>query len=551
MQSLPFTLAAVLLLAHAESELPATNAFSLPLVAVMLGAYPALVWLVSTLLARRVRARLQLGGIGRRLARTRRSVLAVATGAFAWAVLGGDWLWCVRGAIPASVPLVTHALALLPFVCAYFAALLPLLRTEQQLEGSHPEPIRRKLQFEARGLILPVVPFLIFMGVLDLGWHFPTVRESLVTQPLLSTLALLGVLVLVLVFAPFAIRHVWPSTPLPPGELRSRLEQLAQRAGIGIREIRIWHTGRRSLINACITGAFPRLRTVFFTDGILESCDSEQLEGVFAHELGHAHHHHFFLFFFVVTAFLLGYVTATPYLPESAVLTLLILATAAYLYFWRFFGALSRHSEHQADLFAAHLIGSTPAFAQALQQIAMLTNSFHLKKSWRHPSAPTRLQRLWEHELSAESAAAFRKRSRRFLVVIALLTLSAGVGYAADRIASEQNIREEQDGVVAQYLITEVQRAQLRPAPDEAALAAMLRRAATLLERTVASAPTESERRHHAQLWLAQCYLALGEPERANAVLDAAGVQRDAADDNGAEDNAAEDNGAEDNGATP
>lgn len=81
-------------------------------------------------------------------------------------------------------------------------------------------------------------------------------------------------------------------SPLPDGELKERIEALAQRVGFRTRGISVMDASRRSSHgNAYFTGLFGEKRIVLF-DTLVQALTPSQVTAVLAHELGHFKLHH-------------------------------------------------------------------------------------------------------------------------------------------------------------------------------------------------------------------------------------------------------------------
>ena len=81
-------------------------------------------------------------------------------------------------------------------------------------------------------------------------------------------------------------------TPLPDGELKTRLEALLARCGFSSKGMFMMDGSRRSGHgNAYFTG-FGRNKRIVFFDTLLAQLTEPQIEAVLAHELGHFHHKH-------------------------------------------------------------------------------------------------------------------------------------------------------------------------------------------------------------------------------------------------------------------
>ena len=66
------------------------------------------------------------------------------------------------------------------------------------------------------------------------------------------------------------------------------------------RDILVWRT-HSNMGNAAVMGILPHMRYVLLSDLLLETMTDEQIEAVFAHEMGHVVHRHmaWFVLFFV------------------------------------------------------------------------------------------------------------------------------------------------------------------------------------------------------------------------------------------------------------
>ena len=169
---------------------------------------------------------------------------------------------------------------------------------------------------------------------------------------------------LVFVFAPEVLRRVLKTSPLPDGPLRRRLEGLCRRTGMRYRDILVWHT-QFNMGNAAVMGVVPWMRYVMLSDLLLERMDDEQVEAVFAHEIGHVIHRHMIWYVVFFLTLVLGAVgpmaVAADWfdrsgLPGQVKQALGVFAGAAG--FWLIFGFLSRRFERQANVYAARVIQS-------------------------------------------------------------------------------------------------------------------------------------------------------------------------------------------------
>jgi STE24 endopeptidase len=111
------------------------------------------------------------------------------------------------------------------------------------------------------------------------GWWLPVASASVLTGTVLSALA---PVVLDPLFNDF--------TPLPDGEARTDVLELARTAGVKVGEVYSVDASRRTTAaNAYVTGLGPTKRVVLF-DTLLDRYSRDELRMVVAHELAHVRH---------------------------------------------------------------------------------------------------------------------------------------------------------------------------------------------------------------------------------------------------------------------
>jgi STE24 endopeptidase len=100
-----------------------------------------------------------------------------------------------------------------------------------------------------------------------------------------------GFAVLVLYLSPVLIDPLFNRfEPLRPGELRSDVLRLADRAGVDVGEVyRVDASRRTTAINAYVGGLGNTKRVVLY-DNLIDDYPGEQVRSVVAHELGHVKH---------------------------------------------------------------------------------------------------------------------------------------------------------------------------------------------------------------------------------------------------------------------
>ena len=207
-------------------------------------------------------------------------------------------------------------------------------------------------------------------------------------------------------------------TPLPEGELRTRLLELADRTGFRASTIQVMDGSKRSgHSNAFFTG-FGRFRRIVLFDTLIAQLTTGELEAVLAHEIGHYKKGHVPRMI-AVTALLqfagfavLAWLARSPWFDAAFGFPAGDLAPVFLLFgllgglgtFWltpamNFF---SRKHEYEADAFARAAVGGPAPMIAALRKLAQknLTNlTPHPWFSGFYYSHPTILER--EHALEA------------------------------------------------------------------------------------------------------------------------------------------------------
>lgn len=286
-------------------------------------------------------------------------------------------------------------------------------------------------------LLVPLLGLLAVQDAVELlaPQVFQGGYEALVFIPLLAALFLLF---------PVLLRYLWETRPLPPGPLRTRLEEAARRSGFHARDILVWHTDGM-IANAAVAGVVRPLRYVFLTDAMLVLLSDEEIEAVFGHEMGHVRHHHLLLRVMTMFAPLSLCWLAQQAFPLAvdrfetwlgmggigvkAPLGLVMLAAMA-VYALVVFGYYSRLLEHQADLFGCRSVTPNPqrppaeTFTSALEQLAATGGIGRNTRSWQHASIARRVDFLGQLTRDPNCELHFQRRVRLLSILVIGIVVS-------------------------------------------------------------------------------------------------------------------------------
>ncbi|MBN1910256.1 MAG: M48 family metalloprotease [Pirellulales bacterium] len=435
---------AVLLVGQSSpSEPVGSAALRLAAAVGMMGVAPLFAAVSSGIVARRLRdGRGSAGRLWIGYQRLRRAHVILWLAASVGVVYWLDWIRLVRFNWHLDgLPLVDDVLVLLPVLGPLVLSWLAFYEVDRVLlDAGQPERRTTRRQYVGLhvqhylGLLL--VPVLGILALEDIvRWAAPDFLDG----PY-GALAVVPVLLGLLAFFPELLRRLWRTRPLPAGPLRSRLEETARRAGVRVRAIHVWRT-QGLVVNAAVAGFVPGLRYVFLTDGLIERLTDEQVEAVFAHELGHLRHHHPMLRVAALVVPLGVGLWAASYwpggrdfwgdctlavLPGTVWAGLLGLAAMA-VYVLTLFGAYSRRLESQADLFACqNMAAAEPvsAVVGALEALARVNGRRHAR-GWQHDSIARRVDFLQKTARCAEVELLYHRRVR--LVGYLIVGLAAGV----------------------------------------------------------------------------------------------------------------------------
>lgn len=211
-------------------------------------------------------------------------------------------------------------------------------------------------------------------------------------------------------------------TPLPEGELRTRLLALGDRTGFHATTIQVMDGSKRSgHSNAFFTG-FGRFRRIVLFDTLIAQLDAEELEAVLAHEIGHYRRGHIPKMIAMSAATMFSAFAVIAWLARSpwfnltfgfpagelapAFLMFGLLSGLVTFWFSPLMNLLSRKHEYEADAFARDAMGGVTPMIGALRKLAQknLTNlTPHPWFSAFFYSHPTLVER--EHSLRNDGSA--------------------------------------------------------------------------------------------------------------------------------------------------
>lgn len=266
---------------------------------------------------------------------------------------------------------------------------------------------------------------------------FDTVKQFLITLGLMTGIgsALMGLHQtfgdwLILVFAgvmtlfilffvflyPLFSRIFNKFTPLPDGELRSRLTALLEKNGYKVRSINVMDGSRRSTKSNAYFAGFGKMKTIVLFDTLLEKMTDDEICAVFAHELGHGLHkdtlrNQFLTFVQMLLIGTLAWLTLrTPALFEAFGFekinygfALILIMSVEFALFMPLFGLLtngfSRRAEYRADAHAAKE-GYADALVSGLKKLArenfsdVAPSPVLVALTYSHPTLAQRIEAL-------------------------------------------------------------------------------------------------------------------------------------------------------------
>jgi len=107
---------------------------------------------------------------------------------------------------------------------------------------------------------------------------------------IILTIVIVGLQLIMAFLQPVFTRVFNKLTPLPEGELRTRLTELLEKNNCTVRQISVSDGSKRSTKANAYFGGFGKMKTIVLYDTLLEQMTEDEIVAVFAHEMGHNKH---------------------------------------------------------------------------------------------------------------------------------------------------------------------------------------------------------------------------------------------------------------------
>ncbi len=300
----------------------------------------------------------------------------------------GPWWWQVVVAV-AALDLAGRLLTL-PFAVLLRRRVLDY-GLSHQAWGAYAVDLAKG---EAVDIVATSIALIVLVGV---------ARRWQRAWPAVAGLLLAGLVMLASFVYPLLVEPLFNTfTPLPEGELRTEIFELADREGVHVDDVLVADASQRTTtLNAYVSG-FGSSRRVVVYDTLVDDVNDREALSVVAHELGHARHDD------VLTGSLLGAAGALLGVGLLGLLgggvadprrvpRVLALAAVAGLLASPVQNAISRRIETRADVDALAATDDTDAFIEVQKELARKSLSDPTPPAWAHfwfGSHPTTLTRI-------------------------------------------------------------------------------------------------------------------------------------------------------------
>ncbi|HEV8681979.1 MAG TPA: M48 family metallopeptidase [Actinomycetota bacterium] len=227
-----------------------------------------------------------------------------------------------------------------------------------------------------------VISALVLTGLVALIRFFPR------AWPSLAVVAGAAVVVLLTYLAPVVLEPLFNRfEPLEDRELAAQLTELADRAGVPVREVLVADASRRTTKENAYVSGFGTTRRLVVYDTLLKKADRDEIVLVVAHELGHRREHHvewataigaaataagvLLLWLLLRSDAVLGAARAAAPADPRIVPFVIFLVAALNLLTLPPSNWLSRRFERSADSFALQLTGDEDAYVRTERGLAL------------------------------------------------------------------------------------------------------------------------------------------------------------------------------------
>lgn len=292
-------------------------------------------------------------------------------------------------------------------------------------------------------IVIPfTIPFLFIVFFFDLLQLFPShsFQDFLVNggqttfEIFLFYGMILSLLIILMIFMPYLIQKIWNCKPLDDSLLKTRLDEICQKAHFRHAGFKTWTVLNDSL-TAAIIGIVPRWRYILFTRRLLNELSPNAIEAILAHEIGHNYHRHLLIYPFILfgISVTLSYVSwlILPFMESffgwgvidpsqvwvwiNPFMYFFIYAATIVIYFRIVFGLFSRLFERQADLHVFILGIPVQYMIEALEYIGIATGHTYLP-NWHHYGIHQRIDFLKAVMHNPNLIEQHHKRVRRYVV---------------------------------------------------------------------------------------------------------------------------------------
>jgi len=317
--------------------------------------------------------------------------------------------WSVRSHLLEIVILVAPLL-LMEFSVSH------AIRRRSRLDGTE-----LRVRYHTPLVLLILVPLLLFAAGMDVLFQSREMMLFFSWTSLGSQLGLFIFVGLLCVLLPLLFLLLMPVASDVPADLRGTASSL----GFPARALYSMNTGG-TLINAALVGPLRWPRFLVLTDGLLAHLDPLSLQGVVAHEVGHAKAGHPTLLMVLFVAVPILCLPALEFLPtkEMTPEILLLLGGVILIAAITALRRVAHRFEFEADQLSAEALGGASPCIRALERVGQIpaAGSPH-RSSLRHPSDARRIENLLLCEADPQHRMRFHARGRalRGLVWVGLL----------------------------------------------------------------------------------------------------------------------------------